>query len=139
VLGQNWGAPGIISDTAPFVLLYNYFPLFTSFLRDFLPVGPRLSPYAKTADAAAAGVRRFSVSRSSTRCKGGNSRARQLPNAAISPGCGARIARRAINGACALRPLPLLHLAVSATGGARLRSPLESPSTKFYGKSRTRR
>ena len=27
----------------------------------------------------------LSVSRNSTRCKGGNSRARQLPNAAISP------------------------------------------------------
>ena len=61
-----------------------------------------------------------------------------LPNAAISPcvcpGCGARIMRRALDGACILRPLPLLRLAASAAGGARLRS----PSTKFYGKSRTR-
>ena len=36
------------------------------------------------------------------------------------PGCGARIARRARHGACALRPLPLLRLAASAAGGARL-------------------
>ena len=61
-----------------------------------------------------------------------------LPNAAISPcvcpGCGARIMRRALDGACILRPLPLLRLAASAAGGARLRS----SSTKFYAKSRTR-
>ena len=36
------------------------------------------------------------------------------------PGCGARIARRAKYGACALRPLPLLRLAASAAGGAQL-------------------
>ena len=57
-------------------------------------------------------------------CKGGNSRARQLPNAAISPfgeaGLRFRIARRAKYGACVLRPLPLLRLAASAAGGARL-------------------
>ena len=84
------------------------------------------------------GVCPGSVSRNSTRCTRGNSRARQLPNASVSPcvcpGCGARIMRRALNGACILRPLPLLRLAASAAGGARLRS----PSTKFYGKSRTR-
>ena len=78
------------------------------------------------------------MSRNSTRSTRGNSRARQLPNAAISPcvcpGCGARIMRRALDGACILRPLPLLRLAASAAGGARLRS----PSTKFYGKPRTR-
>ena len=72
------------------------------------------------------------------RCTRGNSRARQLPNAAVSPcvcpGCGARIMRRALDGACILRPLPLLRLAASAAGGARLRS----SSTKFYAKSRTR-
>ena len=41
------------------------------------------------------------------------------------PVCGARIARRALKHACALRPLHLLRLAVSAAGGARLRSPLQ--------------
>ena len=79
------------------------------------------------------------MSRNSTRRKGGNSRARlRLPRLfppLECPGCGARIMRRALGGACILRPLPLLRLAVSAAGGARLRS----PSTKFYGKSRTRR
>ena len=79
------------------------------------------------------------MSRNSTRCKGGNSRARlRLPRLfppLECPGCGARIMRRALGGACILRPLPLLRLAVSAAGGARFRS----PSTKFYGKSRTRR
>ena len=78
------------------------------------------------------------MSRNSTRFTRGNSRARQLPNVAVSPcvcpGCGARIMRRALDGACILRPLPLLRLAASAAGGARLRS----PSTKFYSKSRTR-
>src|SRR5699024_8820155 len=43
------------------------------------------------------------------------------------------------SGACVLRPLPLLRLAAPAAGGARLRSPLESPSTKFTPKPRTRR
>ena len=41
------------------------------------------------------------------------------------PVCGARIARRALKHACALRPLHLLRLAFSAAGGARLRSPLQ--------------
>ena len=41
------------------------------------------------------------------------------------PVCGARIARRALKHACALRPSNLLRLAVSAAGGARLRSPLQ--------------
>ena len=67
-----------------------------------------------------------SVSRNSTRCKGGNSRARlRLPRLfppLECPGCGARIVRRALDGACILRPLPLLRLAASAAGGARLRS-----------------
>ena len=41
------------------------------------------------------------------------------------PVCGARIARRALKHACALRPSNLLRLAFSAAGGARLRSPLQ--------------
>ena len=41
------------------------------------------------------------------------------------PGCGARIARCS---ACALRPLPLLRLAASAAGGARLCSSLSFPT-----------
>ena len=41
------------------------------------------------------------------------------------PVCGARIARRALKHACALRPSNLLRLAVSVAGGARLRSPLQ--------------
>ena len=39
----------------------------------------------KTSPGSHAAGGRDSVSRNSTRCKGGNSRARQLPNAAISP------------------------------------------------------
>ena len=46
------------------------------------------------------------------------------------PGCGARIALRS---ACTLRPLPLLRLAASAAGGARLCSSLRFPTvTKKY-------
>ena len=41
------------------------------------------------------------------------------------PVCGARIALRALKHTCVLRPLHLLRLAVSAAGGARLRSPLQ--------------
>ena len=41
------------------------------------------------------------------------------------PVCGARIARRALKHACALRPSNLLRRAFSAAGGARLRSPLQ--------------
>ena len=107
----------------------------------------RLLPQAgaeitQTTQSAAArkqpGRRRCSVSRNSTRCKRGNSRERlrltRLFPLLEYPGCGARIMRRALDGACILRPLPLLRLAASAAGGARLRS----PSTKFYGKLRTR-
>ena len=41
------------------------------------------------------------------------------------PVCGARIARRALKHACALRPSNLLRLAFSTAGGAQLRSPLQ--------------
>ena len=41
------------------------------------------------------------------------------------PVCGARIMRRMLKHACILRPRHLLRLAVSAAGGARLRSPLQ--------------
>ena len=41
------------------------------------------------------------------------------------PVCGARIALRVLKHTCVLRPLHLLRLAVSAAGGARLRSPLQ--------------
>ena len=41
------------------------------------------------------------------------------------PVCGTRIMRRMLKRACILRPRHLLHLAVSAAGGARLRSPLQ--------------
>ena len=41
------------------------------------------------------------------------------------PVCGARIMRRMLKRACILRPPHLLRLAVSAAGGARLRSPLQ--------------
>ena len=41
------------------------------------------------------------------------------------PVCGIRIMRRTLKRACILRPLHLLRLAVSAAGGARLRSPLQ--------------
>ena len=41
------------------------------------------------------------------------------------PVCGTRIMRRTLKRACILRPLHLLRLAVSAAGGARLRSPLQ--------------
>ena len=41
------------------------------------------------------------------------------------PVCGIRIMRRMLKHACILRPLHLLRLAVSAAGGARLRSPLQ--------------
>ena len=41
------------------------------------------------------------------------------------PVCGARIALRVLKHTCVLRPLHLLLLAVSAAGGARLRSPLQ--------------
>ncbi len=41
------------------------------------------------------------------------------------PVCGTRIIRRMLKHACILRPLHLLRLAVSAAGGARLRSPLQ--------------
>ena len=43
------------------------------------------------------------------------------------PVCGARIMRRMLKRACILRPPHLLRLAVSAAGGARLRSPLPKP------------
>ena len=41
------------------------------------------------------------------------------------PVCGTRIMRRMLKHACILRPPHLLRLAVSAAGGARLRSPLQ--------------
>ena len=41
------------------------------------------------------------------------------------PVCGARIALRVLKHTCVLRPPHLLRLAVSAAGGARLRSPLQ--------------
>ena len=49
------------------------------------------------------------------------------------PVCGARIARRALKHACALRPLHLLRLAFSAAGGARVRSPLQG---RLFGGNR---
>ena len=52
------------------------------------------------------------------------------------PVCGARIARRALKHACALRPSNLLRLAFSAAGGARLRSPLQG---RLFGGTATRK
>ena len=53
-----------------------------------------------------------------------------LRHAPALPGCGARIVPRF---ACTLRPLPLLRLAASAAGGARLCSSLRFPTvTKKY-------
>ena len=77
----------------------------------------------------------ISVSEKPTRCKEGNSCVPDAPvyRVAVPASRGAPW-----GGACVLRPLPLLRLAVSVAGGARLRSPLDSSSTKFYGKSRNR-
>ena len=54
------------------------------------------------------------------------------PQAALPPlpVCGPRIMRRTLKRACILRPLHLLRLAVSAAGGARLRSPLQGSLPK---------
>ena len=52
------------------------------------------------------------------------------------PVCGARIARRALKHACALRPSNLLRLAFSAAGGTRLRSPLQG---RLFGGTATRK
>ena len=46
------------------------------------------------------------------------------------PVCGARIMRHTLKRACILRPRHLLRLAVSAAGGARLRSPLQGSLSK---------
>ena len=51
------------------------------------------------------------------------------------PVCGIHIMRRTLKRACILRPLHLLRLAVSAAGGARLRSPLQG---SLLGGSRLR-
>ena len=53
--------------------------------------------------------------------------ARRDASGGLCTGCGARIGRRPLGGACPLRPRPLLRLPVSAAGGGRLCSCSDPP------------